>query len=50
MPVTGCTKDFWCVWNECTSYNNGSGCSKCEKFGTCEKNAISKEPPINGGS
>lgn len=36
MPVTGCTKDFWCAWMECTSYNNGSGCSKCDKYGTCE--------------
>lgn len=36
MPVTGCDKNFWCAWMECTSYNNWSGCSKCDKYGTCE--------------
>ena len=36
MPVTGCTKQFWCAEIDCASYNTGDGCSKCDKFGTCD--------------
>lgn len=27
---------FWCVWTECTSYNNGSVCGTCEHNNRCE--------------
>lgn len=32
----GCTKNFWCAWIHCKSYNNGSECSTCDKYGKCE--------------
>lgn len=34
--VTGCTKEFWCIEMDCSSYNNGEKCGTCEKNGKCE--------------
>ncbi len=36
MPVTGCTKQFWCAEIDCASYNTGDGCKSCEKYGKCQ--------------
>lgn len=29
-------QSFWCIETDCASYNTGTGCKTCEKYGTCE--------------
>lgn len=42
LGCIGCIDIFWCASVDCVYYNNGLGCSKCVKYGTCE-NCILKD-------